>query len=485
MRLTRIEISSLAAFKTFAADLPAVSLISGRNGLGKSSLLNVIKYAFGRRASGSNNSRGIEHDPRLLHGDAERGEATITFDDGSQLRVVVTKDSTERMLKAKDGKRWTRSTKEIDDIANALSYDPLQFKTMPEKQRVETLLRIMPVPVTAEEIQSALGDFKERNGTPVPPSLESINAIYADIYARRTEANREVDTLSKHATELERALPPAAPEGRNWSSEVARLTKQKDNLDAAERAKIETIRKTLETYKEESAARKAQEVQSINSAFNARIKELETERAVQIAATDSVTSNAIEAARAEANKQAGAIKAEFTPLREAVLAELATAQERDRAGQQAEGTRAAVLQARGKATAAKAATDAMTEALTRLTALKAAVASRLPIRGITIAAPKPNLPVDICREENGSLVGFSNWNDADKDTFCLRVAVLSRGACGLVCIDSIADFDPERKKALRAACEKYAKTEGLQFLMGMATSGPLKVSGGPEAWEEE
>jgi DNA repair exonuclease SbcCD ATPase subunit len=460
MRLTRIEITNLAAFPSFAADLPCVAIISGRNGLGKSSLLNVIKYAFGRRALSSGKARGVEHDPRLLHGDAEKGEATITFDDGSQLRVTVTKDSTERMVKSKDSKRWLKSSQEIDAIANALSYDPLQFKAMAEKERVETLLRIMTVTITQEELSAAVNGVI---AVPTSPTLETINALHANIYALRADANRETDTLTKHATELERALPAEAPNNGNWAKEVERLTAQKDRLDAAQQQKIQVIGKTLEEFKAECA-----------KVYQRAVEEAQAKRDADI-----------EAARGEANKQAAVIKQEFATMRDGIVSELATAQERDRAGQQSEGTRLAVKQAKDKAQEAKAVSEKLTAALNRLAALKGTVAARLPIKGITIASAKPGLPVDICRIEDAALVPFSVWNDADKDTFCLRVAVLSRGPCGLVCIDSIADFDPERKKSLRAACEKYAKTEGLQFLLGLATGGPLKVSGGPEAWEEE
>ena len=142
----------------------------------------------------------------------------------------------------------------------------------------------------------------------------------------------------------------------------------------------------------------------------------------------------------------------------------------------AKGTREALERAKAGAVEHTAASAAMTAALKNLDALKETVASRLPIKGMTIAAPHPGQPVDICREEKGALVPFSSWNDTSKLLFCLRVAVLTHGECGLVCIDSIDAVDPKTRPALEETCRKYAEKEGMQFLLGEATGGPLRIT---------
>ena len=118
----------------------------------------------------------------------------------------------------------------------------------------------------------------------------------------------------------------------------------------------------------------------------------------------------------------------------------------------------------------------MSEALDRLTALKATVASRMAVKGVTIAAPREGLPVDICREEKGSLIPFSRWNDADKDAFALRMAILNKRQCGLVCVDNMGNFSPARREQVIQRCRELAAAENMQFLLGVATDeGDLRV----------
>ena len=130
----------------------------------------------------------------------------------------------------------------------------------------------------------------------------------------------------------------------------------------------------------------------------------------------------------------------------------------------------------------KARSRSMSEALDRLALLKSEIASRMPVKGVIIASPRAGTPVDICREEKGALVPFSRWNDADKDAFALRMAILNKRQCGLVCVDNMGNWSPARREQVIARCKELAESEGMQFLLGLATDeGDLKVVDAAEA----
>ena len=199
MRLTSITISDLAAFSgTVTFTLHAVTLITGDHGKGKSSLLDIMAYAFGRRPLSEPGSRGIAHDASLIHGTAERGEAIITFDDGLSFRVLVTMESTSRQVKPAGGKKWNTATPElIDRLVNALSYDPFLLKNFTEKERVETLLRASPVTVTAAEFKEALGDDPRRDSRSVLTESRMRTSNFTNCGARRAwPAIRSASTRS-------------------------------------------------------------------------------------------------------------------------------------------------------------------------------------------------------------------------------------------------------------------------------------------------
>jgi hypothetical protein len=450
MRLQSISISNLAAFEEFSAALPPVALVQGKNGLGKTSLQAIIKYAFGRRADGS---RAVEHDPLMLHGAAEKGEATLVLDDGTHHKVVVTPTTTARFTKPKDGTKWSKSPAEIDALVNALSYDPMQFKTFPTARRVETLLKINPSAVAQQaEVAEALQGVAT---VPPPPSgrfgLEELNTVYSKIEEARRDENRRADTLEKHAAELEAALPPPAEEP--WGERAAKLRKEAGDLKADFDAGVKLVGDLFNSVKDNLAA------------------ELDT----LIAKARKEHAEKLDAARAEANAAVAQKRAEFTPKFQALESEITVAEERARATAAAEGTREAATRASKEAKEKRDRSRAMTGALERLVALKGTVAGRLNIKGITIAAPREGEPVDICREEKGALVPFSKWNETSHILFCLRIAVLTHGQCGIVCIDSIDAIDPDVRAQLEKTCRKYAKEEGMQFILGEATGGPLRV----------
>ena len=122
--------------------LPAVCLIQGGNAAGKTSLQESIKYV---------GDRG--HDPDMIHGAAEAGDIVITMADGHQMRARITRTETQRAWKAPDSKRWVVNRAYIDDVCNALAFDPLRFLDKEPGEQAQELLRLVSLPPCPEEIQ--------------------------------------------------------------------------------------------------------------------------------------------------------------------------------------------------------------------------------------------------------------------------------------------------------------------------------------------
>lgn len=490
MRITSISITNLAAFTDFSVNLPAVGLLEGAHGVGKSSLERILCYAFGLRPLAEKGQKAIMHDPTILHGSAESGSAVLTFDEGplESLRVRVSADKTERTIKVRGKKAWELAGQQVYDITNALSYNPLQFRDLAPKERLEAFLKVVPVEISTEEILSAVG-----NVIPVQidrPTLDYINEVFDDIYKQRTACNTAADTQSKHAAQLEQAVGPVAPTG-NWDEELKRLRGDKETLDVSERQEIARIGRELATAKDECSTkhrgRHAKIDQEINlkigefktqiRAFEMLISDMESKRSAEKAEDERAEAEWVLVLRNNANAEVTELRTANAPLHSKLTTDIATAEERARKAAQDEGTRAAAVSARAEADVYAGKSKAMTEALDRLKDLKAAVAGRMAIKGYEIAAPRPGLPVDLCRMEDGALISFSNWNDASKDELCLKLAVMYRGTCGLVMIDSMANWSPARREQILNTCRKYAKEHGMQWLLGIATdSGELRVT---------
>ncbi|MFK5600211.1 AAA family ATPase [Methylobacterium sp. HMF5984] len=158
--------------------------ITGRNGQGKSSVLDAIWWAL----SGTTHIQAVP---------IRKGEnkARIRLDLG-EIKVVRTftkrEDetfTTTLVVESEEGARYPSPQKMLDALLGALSFDPLAFTRMDGKAQMEALKRFVPGV-----------DFA---------AIEKANKVDFD---KRTEVNRDARTLRSQAAGIE--IPADAPAER-------------------------------------------------------------------------------------------------------------------------------------------------------------------------------------------------------------------------------------------------------------------------------
>lgn len=466
--LKRVQITNMGAFATFdSGPLPAVCLLEGDNGVGKTSLQDCIKWV------GENG-----HDPDMVHGGAEFGEVIITTDDDTQLRVRTTRDDTLRFWKPKDGKRWIKGREEIDKIYHAIAFSPLDFLKLKEDRQAEEFAKLSSDKADPEELAAAVGDAKPETASakilPSMSGLDHINALIKAINETRTTLNVGADTQEKHALELERTLPPPAPQGTDWGAEADRLQREKEILEGQERDDIEAIATEFHAAKENAGTACQSEFQAIDAEIDAKIAALNEERQARKGKAAGKRDDSIEAARDKANLRVANLRAANAPTLEKLTADLATAKERARAQQEAEGTRKAIAAAREGAEQKRTRRAVLTAAVERLDALKTQLAARVMEKtGARLEGGR------IVREQAGGLVPLKKWNTADQWKFCLRFGMMLGG--GFVLVDGINVFTDANQKALFETAKRYAHERGVQFIFSKVRpeGGAMRV-GEPE-----
>ena len=212
--------------------------ISGRNGAGKSSVLDAIWWAL----SGTTN---IQAKP-IRKG---QEEARISVDLG-ELKVIRTfkaredgTHTTNLVVENGEGARYQSPQRMLDGLLGALTFDPLAFTRMDGKAQLETLKRFVPGVDFAAIEKASNADFD-----------------------RRTEVNRTIRTLRAQAVSIEvpagtpaeriddAALVAKLEEAGEFNTELERRRNRREQAEQDLRTAEETARKDRERAAELRAA---------------------------------------------------------------------------------------------------------------------------------------------------------------------------------------------------------------------------------------
>ncbi len=255
MKIIRLEAENVKRLRAVEIEPDGnMVVISGRNGQGKTSILDAIAMALGGAKASKLTSKPIR--------DGEK-EASVTLDLGD---FTVTRkwrgDNSTLRVESKDGAEYKSPQRFLDEKLGALSFDPLAFANDDPKKQLATLLGLVKLSFDPEHLDAQrLSIYTERTeigralksaeatleglphvpaGTPeeevsVASVLAKANA-HADQVRKAEESQRRIakaqelivgleKELSHARLELEDALDSlvVAPEPRSFDEEIAEL----------------------------------------------------------------------------------------------------------------------------------------------------------------------------------------------------------------------------------------------------------------------
>lgn len=222
--------------------------ITGKNGSGKSSVLDAIFYALA----------GAKDLPRQPIRKGEQS-ARVRLDLGE---LVVTRRFTPHgstlTVEGANGARFPSPQRMLDDLIGAISFDPLAFSRMESREQFDTLRRVARVDV----------------------DIDAINGQNQRDYDARTDVNRRLKTLRVQAAAI--TVPadlPAAPvdisallaEMQMAGDQNAQLEKRKANREQSKR-EADSYRESAQRQRDEAAKlrKQAEECDARATAFDDR-----------------------------------------------------------------------------------------------------------------------------------------------------------------------------------------------------------------------
>ena len=242
-KITKLEINNFIGITEATIEPKKMTVISGKNGRGKTSIVESIRAAF----------RGASADKIKIG--ATKAEIFVSTDELEVRRRITAAGSTVTVKK--NGETVTKPQAYLDGIIGDFSFEPVKFFTMSPKEQTEYLLKAIPVKATIEQLKtwsrsllSAVDGLATRHG------LEAISMAGEMLYDQRAADNSRVKTLEATIAETESRLPESVrdfkPEdlqtvmeqintSRELNQERARLLAKKDELTGEEGMTSEEI----------------------------------------------------------------------------------------------------------------------------------------------------------------------------------------------------------------------------------------------------
>lgn len=436
MKIAQVKISNILGIAELEFTPQGFNEISGPNGTGKTSVLEAIKAAL---------STG--HDATLLRKGAEKGEAVLVLDDGTELTRTVTADKSTNKARV-GGKLTSTPATVIRSLTDLYSANPIEFLRARKQDRVKVLLETMPLTADADRLAEITGIAVTIE--PGTHALGVIEKLAKDVYDDRTGTNRAAKEKDNTINQLKQAMPEA-PGGVEGSEDE--LLAQVTAADEVKNTEVERIRTKLEGIK----ASNQTTIDAIRAKAQADIDAIKEAAQKDVDALNAEYQRIEGLAATQREKTIQRHTDTVTPLQTA----LATIKANRSAHAKREQAQQTITQLEKDYVDLLADASNQTKALEKLEQYKAELLSSLPIPGVEVKDG------EIYRDG----VVFDRLNTAQQVWVAVEIAKLRSGKLGVCCVDGIELLDPAAFEAFR----EQALASDLQLFVSRVTGEDFSV----------
>ena len=466
MKITKIKIKNLFGIKEYEAAGKSLEL-SGRNGVGKTSVIDSIRYALTNKS---------EREYIVRNGETE-GEILIETDTGLRInRKARTQQADYKSIK-KNGAEVQSPETFLRDIFTPLQLEPLEFMQMDRKQQNAMVLDMIEFDWNLKLIKDKFGEIPpdvnyEQNILSVLNDIQSKNGYY---YKKREDVKREKRHKDAFVQEIADEIP-AGYQAEKWENEnlgdlyqrIEQIRKDNETIEKAKRLIENRNNKVRKFEADKEIAISALDVEFSNK--KARIEKNILKLEEQIRAYRLELSNMDEKKQDKVSAIESEYKANIAKY-DAEVEEYQVYADKDpedvtelvEEAQYIEEMKGHINEYRRMENLQDEVGDLIKESceLTRKIELARELpgtileSAQIPIQGLTVKDGVPlihGLPI-------------SNLSDGEKLDLCIDIAIQKPNVLQIILIDGVEKMSTDLRKRLYQKC----KDKGLQFIATRTT----------------
>jgi len=229
MRIVHINIENIRGIEALEIKPGALTVVSGSNGAGKSSVIAAIQAVF----EGG-------HDPSMIRTGAKKGVVDLTLEDGTVIKRTISAKASNLEVTTKDGDKKKSPAAYVAGLASGFALDPIAILTAGKKDRAKFLLENSNVKFQPAELAETIGCVWLEAAT-----LEEVDKLRKGMFEERTGINSRAKESQETAHALRKSMPDEMD--RDYVSELAEVeSKLMGRTNEASAIKAEGEKQLLE-----------------------------------------------------------------------------------------------------------------------------------------------------------------------------------------------------------------------------------------------
>ena len=466
MKISKIKITNLFGIKEQDLNGNSVELTGG-NGVGKSSIIDAIRYALTNKSDRK----------YIIHNGENEGEIIVETDSGLYIDRKARTAQTDYKNVKQNGEAVGSPEAFLKTLFVPLQLNPMEFIAMSEKEQNTVILNMIEYDWDMNTIRGWFGEIPpdidyEQNILSVLYDIQAENGYY---YQHRQDINRDIRAKRAIIEDIGRALP-SDYDGNKWENanigdlytKIERIRKENHDIEYAKSIidghdnkvrKFEADKEIALAALDREISAETTQIETELASLEERIKALKDKKA-GLAGKKEDRQKAIES---EYKANVAKFEAEVSEHQEMAKKEPVSVDDLVAEAGMTETMKSHVgewkrmLMIQEEVTNLEEQSKSLTEKIEKARSLPGEILEKaeIPVEGLSV---KDGVPLI-----NGLPV--SNLSDGEKLSLCVDIAVQNPGGLQIILLDGTEKLSEANRKNLYKKC----KEKGLSFIATRTT----------------